>query len=276
MAERQDRPSAEEIVLYEKDPATKIATITLDRADDLNAMTIDAQHRYADLVRHASIDDDVKVLVIRANGPNLGSGADLPELMDIMARPRATCTMTAHRCGSPRTPTSSTRRRDAYRYGAIERAVLRRPRRGHAQPAGLQEDQHPRGPGLLLRLALLPSRRRRHRHHVGRRAVRPRRVPLRRLRRPHVAVVLDDGRPQVHGDGLHRATVHRQGDVRLRLRQRGRAVRRARVDDGEVRAGLLPVAARPTRSSPRRPSSRSTSSTRASTWAASCPGCSSP
>src|SRR6516165_695914 len=86
MAGDQGRqPSAEEIVLYEKDPATKIATITLDRADDLNAMTIDAQHRYADLVRYANFDDDVKVLVIRANGPNLGSGADLPELMEIMA-----------------------------------------------------------------------------------------------------------------------------------------------------------------------------------------------
>ena len=42
MPGEQQRPSAEEIVLYEKDPATKIATITLDRADDLNAMTIDA------------------------------------------------------------------------------------------------------------------------------------------------------------------------------------------------------------------------------------------
>jgi enoyl-CoA hydratase/carnithine racemase len=85
MAEK-DRPSAEEIVLYDKDKASKIATITLDRADDLNAMTIGAQHRYADLVRQASVDDDVKVLVIRANGPNLGTGADLPELMDIMGR----------------------------------------------------------------------------------------------------------------------------------------------------------------------------------------------
>ncbi len=86
MAEKEKRPSAEEIVLYEKDPATKIATITLNRADELNAMTIDAEHRYADLIRLAGIDDDVKVLVIRANGPDLGSGADLPELMDIMAR----------------------------------------------------------------------------------------------------------------------------------------------------------------------------------------------
>ena len=86
MAGTKKRPSAEEIVLYEKDPATKIATITFDRADELNAMTIDAEHRYADLIRLAGIDDDVKVLVIRANGPDLGSGADLPELMDIMAR----------------------------------------------------------------------------------------------------------------------------------------------------------------------------------------------
>ncbi|MDQ2648698.1 MAG: enoyl-CoA hydratase/isomerase family protein [Actinomycetota bacterium] len=85
MSERPERPSAEEIVLYDKDPATKIATITLDRADDLNAMTVAAQHRYADLVRLAGIDDDVKVLVIKANGENLGSGADLPELMDILA-----------------------------------------------------------------------------------------------------------------------------------------------------------------------------------------------
>ncbi len=85
MPGKYDRPSAEEIVLYEKDPETKIATITFDRAEELNAITVDAQHRYADLVREANIDDDVKVLVIRANGPNLGSGADLPELLDIMA-----------------------------------------------------------------------------------------------------------------------------------------------------------------------------------------------
>jgi enoyl-CoA hydratase/carnithine racemase len=73
------------MVLYHKDRDTRIATITLSRADELNAMTIDAVHRYADLVRRANVDDEVKVLVIRANGPNLGSGADLPELLDAMA-----------------------------------------------------------------------------------------------------------------------------------------------------------------------------------------------
>jgi enoyl-CoA hydratase/carnithine racemase len=77
-------PPAEEIVLYEKDPKTKIATITLNRADRLNAMTIDAQHRFADLVHRANIDDDVKVLVLRGLGEHLGTGADLPELLDAM------------------------------------------------------------------------------------------------------------------------------------------------------------------------------------------------
>ena len=183
MAEPQERPTAEEIVLYEKDPATKIATITLDRADDLNAMTIDAQHRYADLVRLANFDDDVKVLVIRANGPNLGSGADLPELMDIMAGPRATASHEAHRADPRGRRHRSTRRRTPTATAPSNLQFYTDPERRHAQPAGLQEDQHPRGAGLLLRLALLPGRRRRHRHLLRRRAVRPRRVPLRRLRR---------------------------------------------------------------------------------------------
>ncbi len=86
MADGSSTPPPEDIVLYDKDPATKIATITLDRAADLNAMTIEATHRYAELIRNASYDDDVKVLVIRANGPNLGTGADLPEMMAVMAR----------------------------------------------------------------------------------------------------------------------------------------------------------------------------------------------
>ena len=37
--------------------------------------------RYADLLHEANVDDDVKVLVIRGVGDDLGSGADLPELM---------------------------------------------------------------------------------------------------------------------------------------------------------------------------------------------------
>ncbi len=116
MAGDSTRPSAEEIVLYEKDPATKIATITFDRADELNAMTIDGMHRFAELVRHAGVDDDVKVLVIRANGPNLGSGADLPELLDIMAG-RGDVTMN-HVVRVPDDADVEYPPKGSYRYGA--------------------------------------------------------------------------------------------------------------------------------------------------------------
>src|SRR5580658_10318703 len=78
-------PSPEEILLYSKDPATKIATITLDRPDQLNAPTIGTRLRYARLLDQANVDDDVKVLVIRGSGDDFGSGADLPELAALMA-----------------------------------------------------------------------------------------------------------------------------------------------------------------------------------------------
>src|ERR1044072_6631751 len=76
-----ERPSPEEIVLYDKDPKTKIATITFNRPDYLNAPTSAARLRYADLLRGANVDDDVKVLVIRGLGDGFGSGADLPDFM---------------------------------------------------------------------------------------------------------------------------------------------------------------------------------------------------
>ena len=81
------RPSAEEIILYEKDPKTKIATITFNRPEYLNAPTSDARLRYADVVRAASVDNDVKVVVIRGVGDDLGSGADLPEFMEGVDEP---------------------------------------------------------------------------------------------------------------------------------------------------------------------------------------------
>jgi len=81
------RPSAEEIILYQKDPKTKIATIMFNRPEFLNAPTSDARLRYADVVRAASVDNDVKVVVIRGVGDDLGSGADLPEFMEGVDEP---------------------------------------------------------------------------------------------------------------------------------------------------------------------------------------------
>jgi enoyl-CoA hydratase/carnithine racemase len=77
-----ERPSPEEIILYEKDPETKIATITFNRPEFLNAPTSAARLRYADLLRAATVDNDVKVVVIRGVGDDFGSGADLPEFME--------------------------------------------------------------------------------------------------------------------------------------------------------------------------------------------------
>ena len=149
-----ERPSPEEIVLYEKDPETKIATITFNRPDHLNAPTSAARLRYADLLHEANIDDDVKVLVIRGVGDDLGSGADLPEFMegdDDADRPAARAS------GSRTTDVTyppegivPPRRDDQRQWYANVRG-------GQPRAAGVQEDQHRRGQGLLLRLALLPS-----------------------------------------------------------------------------------------------------------------------
>jgi enoyl-CoA hydratase len=73
-------PAPEELVLYRKDRATRIATITFNRPDRLNAVTIGARLRYAQLLHMANVDDDVKVLVVRGTGDDFGTGADLPEL----------------------------------------------------------------------------------------------------------------------------------------------------------------------------------------------------
>ena len=80
MADSEGKPSPEEIVLYEKNPETKIAIITINRPGFLNAPTIAARQRYADLVLRANVDDDVKVLILRGVGEHFGSGADLPEM----------------------------------------------------------------------------------------------------------------------------------------------------------------------------------------------------
>ncbi|RZI59734.1 MAG: enoyl-CoA hydratase/isomerase family protein, partial [Zymomonas sp.] len=79
------RPAPEEIILYKKDPATKIATITINRPDKHNAITIGARHRFSDLVHRANVDDDVKVLVIRGEGEHFGTGDDLPEMADLFS-----------------------------------------------------------------------------------------------------------------------------------------------------------------------------------------------
>ncbi len=93
-------PPAEELIRYHKDAGTRIATITFDRPEYLNAPTIAARLRYADLLHRAGIDDDVKVLVIRGAGEDLGSGADLTEVMDVQSSADASRRLAEYRIGA--------------------------------------------------------------------------------------------------------------------------------------------------------------------------------
>jgi enoyl-CoA hydratase/carnithine racemase len=73
------KKEAEKYVLFEKNKESKIAYLTFNRPDRLNATSAGMRLVYADLVHKANIDDDVKVLVIRGAGEHFGAGGDLPE-----------------------------------------------------------------------------------------------------------------------------------------------------------------------------------------------------
>jgi len=79
------KKEAKKYLRYEKDARNKIAYLTFDRPESLNAMTAGMRQVYADLVFKSNIDDDVKVLVIRGEGDNLGAGGDLPEQADMLS-----------------------------------------------------------------------------------------------------------------------------------------------------------------------------------------------
>jgi enoyl-CoA hydratase len=85
MIDSTERSAADEIILYEKDIATKIATITINRPDKHNAITTAARHRFSDLVHRANVDDEVKVLIIRGSGDHFGTGDELPEMADLFS-----------------------------------------------------------------------------------------------------------------------------------------------------------------------------------------------
>jgi len=80
------KKEAASYIRYEKDEANKIAWLTFDRPEMLNATTIGMRQLYADLVHKANIDDDVKVLVIRGEGENFGGGGDLPEQSEMLSQ----------------------------------------------------------------------------------------------------------------------------------------------------------------------------------------------
>ncbi|MDR7156923.1 enoyl-CoA hydratase/carnithine racemase [Sphingobium xenophagum] len=78
---------AAQFVRYEKDRARRIATVTFDRPDKANTTTIGMRLLFGEIVHKANIDDDVKVLVIRGEGQDLGSGGDINEHGDMYLNP---------------------------------------------------------------------------------------------------------------------------------------------------------------------------------------------
>jgi enoyl-CoA hydratase/carnithine racemase len=66
---------------------SKIATITLDRPDRKNAFTLPMIDAWADSLRSAAADDDVRVVVITGAGDSFCSGVDLSALEAVESTP---------------------------------------------------------------------------------------------------------------------------------------------------------------------------------------------
>ncbi len=81
------KKEAEQYIKFEKDKKNRIAYITFDRPDAQNSTTLGMRQNYADLIHKCNVDDDVKVVVIRGEGEDFGSGGDLPEQRGMLENP---------------------------------------------------------------------------------------------------------------------------------------------------------------------------------------------
>lgn len=71
--------AAPQLVLYEVDRRTGVATITLNRPEKHNAMSVPMRDRIVDLMAEAETDTDVKVIIFRGNGRSFCSGNEINE-----------------------------------------------------------------------------------------------------------------------------------------------------------------------------------------------------
>src|ERR1700746_1485888 len=81
------KKEAEQYIKFEKDKKNRIAYITFDRPDAQNATTLGMQQNYADLIHKCNVDDEVKVVVIRGEGGDFGSGGGLPHNRAMLGEP---------------------------------------------------------------------------------------------------------------------------------------------------------------------------------------------
>ena len=69
-----------ELILYQSEPDTSIARLTLNRPDRLNALNDQMQVEIADAVAQADADPDVRVLIITGAGRAFCAGGDMNQL----------------------------------------------------------------------------------------------------------------------------------------------------------------------------------------------------
>src|SRR6201994_1118828 len=81
------KKEAEQYIKFEKDRENRIAYITFARPDAQNAPSLGMRQLSADLIHKCNVDDDVKVVVIRGEGEDFGSGGDLPEQRGMIENP---------------------------------------------------------------------------------------------------------------------------------------------------------------------------------------------
>ena len=114
--------------------------------------------RYADLLHQANIDDDVKVLVIRGEGDDFGTGQDLPEFMEAVRSEDGLLREVGLEDADVTYPPQRN-----FRHGATATQWFTDPRGGCRTLQEFKKISIVEAKGYVLRLALLPSRRRRPR-----------------------------------------------------------------------------------------------------------------
>src|SRR5260370_3066640 len=68
------------------DPAEPIATLTLDRPDKRNALSLELMERLTCAMEDIGRRSDISVVILAASGPVFSSGHDLSELVERSAR----------------------------------------------------------------------------------------------------------------------------------------------------------------------------------------------
>ena len=134
-------------VLYEKDPVSHIARLTLNRPAKLNAMTLDMYNRIVSCLDDVAEDDAIKVVILRGAGENFTAGVDMAAVYNWYGPPNgdgATTQDTDGSVGKKRRPSQRRRLVVDRRTSQVYNRVIYHPKvtitavRGFALGGGLE------------------------------------------------------------------------------------------------------------------------------------------